>query len=323
MHITYYVTWLKAFRESAEVICQLYNGEDFIFEDPMLDQHNVCTQADLHRTFVPYANKDPENGVGIHNFRVRSYTGDRNSGLLRWEWSPEHAAMFLGIDVANKPFTTHGHTFHQFTSDGKIKRESSWWDASEVLRQTYDVKPTKSVTGTKGPVPVSATPTQITGEGKEAAQQWATALGGDFSTLAGLYSSDYFTVDTHKIDDHELDTANDVAGLASKLGGLSSGENGRYTFTVSDVFEGNGHRLIHWDVTIEGATTFRGIPTGGKTLTGIGSTFHEFDESGYIRLESTFWEDNRIFVQLGLPIIRPHYWKADFDMEAFAASLGA
>jgi steroid delta-isomerase-like uncharacterized protein len=323
MHIAYYVTWLKAFRESADVICQMYNGEDFIFEDPMLDQHNVHTQADLHRTFVPYANKDPQNGIGIHNFRVRSYIGDRTSGLLRWEWSPEHAASFLGLNVAGKPFTTHGHTFHQFTPDGKIKRESSWWDASEVLRATYDVQPTKSVTNTKGAVPSEVGRTPIAGTGLAGAQQWATALGSDFAALAGLYSSEYFTVDTHKIDDHEEDTANDVAGLAAELGGLSSGENGTYTFTVSEVFEGNGHRLIHWDVTITGADTFRGIPVEGRTLTGVGSTFHEFDENGYIRLESTFWEDNRIFVQLGLPIIRPHYWEADFDMEAFAASLGA
>jgi hypothetical protein len=29
-----------------------------------------------------------------------------------------------------------------------------------------------------------------------------------------------------------------------------------------------------------------------------------------------------VFVQLGLPILRPHYWEADFDMAAFVASLG-
>lgn len=323
MHTAYYVTWLKAFRESPDVICELYNGEDFIFEDPMFDQHNVTTQADLHRTFVPYGNKDPDNGIGIHNFRVRSYIGDADSGLLRWEWSPEHAGSFLGLDVAGKPFTTHGHTFHVFTPEGKIRRESSWWDAAEVLRATCDVQPTKSVTGTKGPVPADVTPTQIIGSGQAGAQQWATALGSDFATLAGLYSTEYFTVDTHKVDDHERDTANDVATLAAEVGGLSSGENGTYAFTVTEVFEGNGHRLIHWDVTLTGATTFRGIPTGGRTLTGIGSTFHELDADGFIRLESTFWEDNRIFIQLGLPLIRPHYWKAEFDPETFAASLRA
>ncbi len=323
MHIAYYVTWLKAFRESADVICALYNDEDFILEDPMLDQHNVNTQADLHRTFVPYANKDPHNGIGIHNFRVRSYIGDANSGLLRWEWTPEHAGSFLGLDVVGKPFTTHGHTFHMFTPEGRIRRESSWWDASEVLRQTHTVKPEKSVTGIKGPIPADVMPTQISGTGRQAAQQWATALGSDFAALAGLYSADYFIVDTHKVDDHELDTANDIASLAGEVGGLSSGENGTYTFAVTDVFEGNGHRLIHWDVTIEGAMTFRGIPTGERALTGVGSTFHELDPDGYIRLESTFWEDNRIFVQLGLPIVRPHYWKADFDMAAFVASLSA
>ena len=62
---------------------------------------------------------------------------------------------------------------------------------------------------------------------------------------------------------------------------------------------------------------------GGQTLTTIGSTFHQFDPDGHIKLESTYWEDNTVFVALGLPILRPHYWREDFDMEAFVASLGA
>src|ERR1700712_2357323 len=111
MHYNFGIEWLKAFRESPDAVCALYNGEDFVFEDPMLDQHNIADQASLNRNFAPYANKDPENGIGIHNFRIRSYTGDKRSGLLRWEWSPEHAGSFLGLDVAGKPFATHGHTF--------------------------------------------------------------------------------------------------------------------------------------------------------------------------------------------------------------------
>jgi steroid delta-isomerase-like uncharacterized protein len=151
------------------------------------------------------------------------------------------------------------------------------------------------------------------------AQQWARALGTDVDALAELYA-DWFTLEHGIVDDHLLDTITDRDALRAALGGLSSGENGTYTFTATEWLGGEDYGLIHWNVAIEGATTFRGIPTDGKTLTGIGSTFQRFDADGKISYESTYWEDNRIFVQLGLPVVRPHYWRADFDMAAFVAA---
>lgn len=132
MNYAFAVRWLKAFRTSSEEVCALY-ADDFLFEDWMLDQ-SITDKEDLHRVFAPYANKDPENGIGIHNFRIRGYYGDAKSGLIRWEWGPDHAAVFLGLDVKDKPFWTQGHTFHVYDDEGKITKESSWWDASAVLR---------------------------------------------------------------------------------------------------------------------------------------------------------------------------------------------
>lgn len=321
MHYNFGIKWLKAFRESSEAVCALYNRDGFVFEDVMLDQHNLHDYDDLLRNFAPYANKDPDAGVGIHNFRIRSYTGDKRSGLLRWEWYPEHCAMFLGLDVAGKPFGTQGHTFHQYNEQGLIVRESSWWDASAVLRQVGPVAPTKSLTGKTSIASAEGGTYRRAANGREHAQNWCAALGSDVAALRALYA-DYFTLEHTMVDDHEQDTITDSAMLAEALGGISSGENGTYTFTPTEVFEGNGHQLTHWNVTIEGASTYRGLPTGGQTLHTIGSTFHEFDADGRILLESTYWEDNRVFVQLGLPILRPHYWEADFDMAAFVASLG-
>jgi steroid delta-isomerase-like uncharacterized protein len=146
MNYQFAVKWLKAFRTSAEEVCRLY-ADDFLFEDLMLDQ-SITDRGDLHRVFAPYANKDPENGIGIHNFRIRGYVGDERCGLIRWEWGPDHAAVFLGLDVKDKPFWTQGHTFHVYDGQGKIVRESSWWDAAAVLRQvgfTAD----KSITPTR------------------------------------------------------------------------------------------------------------------------------------------------------------------------------
>lgn len=312
MHYNHAVKWLKAFRHSPAAICALYD-DSFVFEDVMLDQHNINNKADLHRLFAPYANTDPENGIGIHNFKIRSYVGDERSGLIRWEWNPEHAAVFLGLDVAGKPFGTQGHTWHEYNEDGLITRESSWWDAASILRQVGPVSPTKSLTGTKpAPSGQGSGGAFVKAGGMDHATRWCTALGSDTAALGELYA-DYFTLEDSMVDDHLEDTITDRGMLADKLGGLASGINGTYTFTATAFFAGNGFGLIHWDVTVEGATTYRGLPTGGKTLKTIGSTFHQFDDQGRIVLESTCWEDNGVFTELGLPIVRPHYWEADFD----------
>jgi len=156
----------------------------------------------------------------------------------------------------------------------------------------------------------------------EHAQKWCAALGNDVDALRDLYA-EWFTLEHTMMDDHMDDTITDAEMLKAALGGISDGENGTYTFTATEWCGGRSdYGLIHWDVTIEGAKTFRGIPVpDGQTLTGTGSTFHVLDENGQVRFESTRWEDCRILVQLGVPIVRPHYWEADFDMEAFLASM--
>lgn len=153
----------------------------------------------------------------------------------------------------------------------------------------------------------------------EHAQKWCDALTSDVDALADMYSDEYFTVQLGKVEDHLVDTLTDRDMIKAQLGPMIAGADGKYTFTATEWLGPEGYGLIHWDVTIEGAKHFRGIPTEGKTLKGIGSTFHEFDESGKILRESTYWEDNRIFEQLGIALMRPHYWKEDFDMEAFLA----
>jgi hypothetical protein len=59
------IKWLKAFRDSAETIVELC-ADDFVFEDPNLDQYQIKDKGDLGRIFVLYANKDRANGLGVH-----------------------------------------------------------------------------------------------------------------------------------------------------------------------------------------------------------------------------------------------------------------
>jgi hypothetical protein len=145
------------------------------------------------------------------------------------------------------------------------------------------------------------------------AKRWADALSSDVDALIELYRHEDhelaqgFTSEHSMIDDNMKDTFSTKDELRQAYGGYSSGQNGKYTFTAT-----------------EGASTFRGLPVPeGTVLETVGSTFQTLDADGKIAFESTYWEDNRAFKQLGIAILTPHYWDEDFNMEEFLASLAA
>src|SRR6202171_1498144 len=137
------VMWLKAFRESADKVCELY-ADEFLFEDLMLGQ-SITDKADLARAFAPYANPDLNNGVGVHLFRIDEVVGDENRALIRWSWQAVGAAAFLGVPTNGKVVGTTGHTMHVY-EDGKIKRESTYWDATSILHDLGQPVSTQGVT---------------------------------------------------------------------------------------------------------------------------------------------------------------------------------
>jgi steroid delta-isomerase-like uncharacterized protein len=124
------VEWLKAFRESPEKVRTLY-AEEFLFEDLMLGQ-SITDADELIRAFAPYANDDLTNGVGVHQFRIDEVIGDENAALIRWTWAAHGAAQFFGVPTNGKVVGTTGHTFHIY-ENGRIKRESTYWDAASIL----------------------------------------------------------------------------------------------------------------------------------------------------------------------------------------------
>jgi steroid delta-isomerase-like uncharacterized protein len=145
MSFRFAVMWLKAFRESADKVCELY-ADEFLFEDLMLGQ-SITDKEDLARAFAPYANSDPGNGIGVHEFRIDEVIGDDNRALIRWTWRAIGAAAFLGVPTNGKVVGTTGHTMHIYEG-GRIKRESTYWDATSVLR---DLGQPVSVLGVTAP----------------------------------------------------------------------------------------------------------------------------------------------------------------------------
>jgi steroid delta-isomerase-like uncharacterized protein len=152
------------------------------------------------------------------------------------------------------------------------------------------------------------------------AQKWCSALGSDTEALAELYGTDgTYTAEHHMMDDHMKDTLTTREMLVEQLGGLAGGDGGTYTFQATEYRGDERWGIIHWNVRIEGARAFRGVENPeGKTLESLGSTFLQFKPDGTILLDSTFWNDNPIFQQLGRPIVTPHYWEEGFDPEALA-----
>lgn len=132
MSHTFAVKWLKAFRESPEAVVALY-ADDFLFEDPILGQ-SITSKDELLRVFAPYANADTENGIGINNFRIDEVIGDEKAAVYRWTWQAPTATAFVGVPTDGKVPGTRGITFHIYDTDGRIKREESFWCCASAVR---------------------------------------------------------------------------------------------------------------------------------------------------------------------------------------------
>jgi steroid delta-isomerase-like uncharacterized protein len=126
------VKWLKAFRESAEAVVALY-ADDFLFEDPILGQ-SITSKDELLRVFAPYANADTKNGIGINNFRIDEVVGDDKAAIYRWTWRAPTAGAFVGVPTNGSVPGARGITFHIYDTDGRIKREESFWDVATAVR---------------------------------------------------------------------------------------------------------------------------------------------------------------------------------------------
>ncbi|MCK9250617.1 MAG: hypothetical protein M0P31_16770 [Solirubrobacteraceae bacterium] len=156
------------------------------------------------------------------------------------------------------------------------------------------------------------------------AKTWAETRTNDLAAHRALYAGEEeFAIEGRMVDDHLGDTVSTTEEFNKELAHYSNKDAGNglgvQTITVTEAFEGNGHVMIHWDWKVEGADTFRGLPTEGKTLTSKGSTFLQVNAEGKIILESTILNETPVFQQLGLPLITPHYWEEGFDPASLAA----
>ncbi|MBL7499383.1 hypothetical protein I6A84_27825 [Frankia sp. CNm7] len=157
--------------------------------------------------------------------------------------------------------------------------------------------------------------------GTDHAERWAKAITSDTEAALSLYATDVLYDDRRAVD-HVYDTATDVGELRERLAPFANTDRanglGIHRLDVLEAIETTGAAgafavTILWRWTGEGLARFRGIPTGGQTLRTRGQTWHQFDADGRIDRELTNWNDVPVLQQLGLPVLTPHYWEADFD----------
>lgn len=155
----------------------------------------------------------------------------------------------------------------------------------------------------------------------EHARRWLAALTSDPDAVVDMYADD-LVYDDHKDSDHVVDTAITKTDLKPRLEPFANKEAengiGIHGFVVTEAYQltgvnGNPAVVILWDWTGENLASYRGVPTDGKRLSTRGITWHQLDANGRIERENTYWNDTPVLQELGIPILTPEYWAADFD----------
>lgn len=133
MNIHFAAAWMRAFCSSPDDALAFY-ADDFEFSDPPQERFICQDKSALARAVRPLSNKDPGNGLGIHQLEVIEYIGDQHSGLVLWRWSATHVSFFFGLATHGSPVQTTGMSFHVYRN-GKIRREIVYSDQIHVAQQ--------------------------------------------------------------------------------------------------------------------------------------------------------------------------------------------
>jgi steroid delta-isomerase-like uncharacterized protein len=66
--------------------------------------------------------------------RSRLVAADGTRGAIEWVWRGRQTKDLPGLPATNKPFEVRGATVVEFR-DGRIKRNSDYWDSTTYLKQ--------------------------------------------------------------------------------------------------------------------------------------------------------------------------------------------
>lgn len=133
--------WAGALTSDLDAAIDLY-ADDLVYDDHMDSDHVIdtaITKAELAARLACFANRDIDNGLGIHSFvateafHLAGVNGNAAVVIL-WDWTGDHMATYRGVAVHGRSLTTRGITWHQLDADGKIERENTYWNDTPVLQ---------------------------------------------------------------------------------------------------------------------------------------------------------------------------------------------
>lgn len=135
-------TWVRALTSDTAAAVSLY-ADDLVFDDHADSDHvtdTAITKAELEPRLAPYANKDASNGVGLHTFTATEafeLAGDNGNPavVILWYWTGKELATYRGVPAQGKTLSTRGITWHQLGADGRILRETTYWNDTPVLQE--------------------------------------------------------------------------------------------------------------------------------------------------------------------------------------------
>ncbi|MGE0218546.1 ketosteroid isomerase-related protein [Mycolicibacterium sp.] len=134
--------WTNALTTDTQAAVDLY-ADDLVYDDHADSDHMIdtaITKDELTPRLAPFANTDSDNGGGIHTFTVTGAfqlagVNGNPAVLILWDWAGEGLATFRGVPTEGKSLSTRGITWHQLDSDGRIARETTYWNDTPVLQE--------------------------------------------------------------------------------------------------------------------------------------------------------------------------------------------
>lgn len=134
--------WVTALTSDTASAVDLY-ADDLVYDDHADSDHvfdTAITKAELGPKLTPFANHDPNNGAGIHTFTAtEAFQLAGNHGnpaiVILWDWTGEGLDTYRGVPTDGKTLSTRGITWHQLDADGRIARETTYWNDTPVLQE--------------------------------------------------------------------------------------------------------------------------------------------------------------------------------------------
>lgn len=121
--------WLETYNRGDLDGCMAYYTDDVEFEDPIFGER-VSGKPALREAFGKFF------FTGVTILRFLDWSGGAEGGAVEWEWTAKWGAnrTFLGFEASLKHFVVRGVTVLKLR-DGKISRQTDYWDARSALRQ--------------------------------------------------------------------------------------------------------------------------------------------------------------------------------------------